>query len=156
MQESLQNSENGLSSPIKFLKPIHWVKSSAQWYVFQRMNSWCQLWQVGKVWWEWYVFQRMKIVQICLLNEWILEQFLKQSAFCNFFFVSYIDQIYYRYRNSNWKKQSEYRNMQEKLENRISNLKITVLRFKPKLYIPSTLNIALLQWHTHLNVCAVK
>ena len=25
-----------------------------------------------------------------------------------------------------------------------------------KLYIPSTLNIALLQWHTHLNVCAVK
>ena len=26
----------------------------------------------------------------------------------------------------------------------------------PKLYIPSTLNIALLQWHTHLNVCAVK
>ena len=53
------------------LKPIHWVKSSAQWYVFQRMNSWCQLWQVGKVWWEWYVFQRMKIVQNCLLNEWI-------------------------------------------------------------------------------------
>ena len=57
------------------LKPIHWVKSSAQWYVFQRMNSWCQLWQVGKVWWEWYVFQRMKIVQNCLLNEWILENF---------------------------------------------------------------------------------
>ena len=57
------------------LKPIHWVKSSAQWYVFQRMNSWCQLWQVGKVWWEWYVFQRMKIVQNCLLNEWILELF---------------------------------------------------------------------------------
>ena len=25
-----------------------------------------------------------------------------------------------------------------------------------KLYIPSTLNIALLQWHTQLNVCAVK
>ena len=25
-----------------------------------------------------------------------------------------------------------------------------------KLYIPSTLNIAILQWHTHLNVCAVK
>ena len=57
---------------LKFIKPIHWVISSAQWYVFQRMNSWCQLWQVGKVWWEWYVFQRMKIVQICLLNEWIL------------------------------------------------------------------------------------
>ena len=54
------------------LQPIHWVKNSAQWYVFQRMNSWCQLWQVGKVWWEWYVFQRMKIVQNCLLNEWIL------------------------------------------------------------------------------------
>ena len=54
------------------LKPIHWVKSSAQWYVFQRINSWCQLWQVGKVWWEWYLFQRMKIVQNCLLNEWIL------------------------------------------------------------------------------------
>ena len=27
---------------------------------------------------------------------------------------------------------------------------------KSKLYIPSTLNIALLQLHTHLNVCAVK
>ena len=25
-----------------------------------------------------------------------------------------------------------------------------------KLYIPSTLNIDLIQWHTHLNVCAVK
>ena len=25
-----------------------------------------------------------------------------------------------------------------------------------KLYIPSPLNIPLLQWHTHLNVCAVK
>ena len=25
-----------------------------------------------------------------------------------------------------------------------------------KLYIPSTLNIALIQWHTQLNVCAVK
>ena len=25
-----------------------------------------------------------------------------------------------------------------------------------KLYIPRTLNIALLQWHTHWNVCAVK
>ena len=45
------------------------------------MNSWCQLWQVGKVWWEWYVFQRMKIVQICLLNEWIL---VKYSSY-NFF-----------------------------------------------------------------------
>ena len=31
-----------------------------------------------------------------------------------------------------------------------------ICRLKPKLYIPSTLNIALLQWHTHLNVCAVK
>ena len=30
------------------------------------------------------------------------------------------------------------------------------LAMKSKLYIPSTLNIALLQWHTHLNVCAVK
>lgn len=30
------------------------------------------------------------------------------------------------------------------------------LVIKAKLYIPSTLNIALLQWHTHLNVCAVK
>ena len=28
--------------------------------------------------------------------------------------------------------------------------------YTPKLYIPSTLNIVLLQWHTHLNVCAVK
>ena len=30
--------------------------------------------------------------------------------------------------------------------------------FRPhsKLYIPSTLNIAFIQWHTHLNVCAVK
>ena len=26
----------------------------------------------------------------------------------------------------------------------------------PKLYIQSTLNIGLIQWHTHLNVCAVK
>ena len=25
-----------------------------------------------------------------------------------------------------------------------------------KLYIPSTLNITLIQWHTQLNVCAVK
>ena len=31
-----------------------------------------------------------------------------------------------------------------------------VLGSDTKLYIPSTLNIALLQWHTHLNVCAVK
>ena len=27
---------------------------------------------------------------------------------------------------------------------------------RPKLYIPSTLNITLIQWHTQLNVCAVK
>ena len=26
----------------------------------------------------------------------------------------------------------------------------------PKLYIPSTINIVLIQWHTQLNVCAVK
>ena len=26
----------------------------------------------------------------------------------------------------------------------------------PKLYIPSTLNITLMQWHTQFNVCAVK
>ena len=26
----------------------------------------------------------------------------------------------------------------------------------PKLYIPSTLNIGLILWHTQLNVCAVK
>ena len=31
-----------------------------------------------------------------------------------------------------------------------------VFKSGTKLYIPSTLNIALLQWHTHLNVCAVK
>ena len=30
------------------------------------------------------------------------------------------------------------------------------VRAKAKLYIPSTLNIALIQWHTQLNVCAVK
>ena len=29
-------------------------------------------------------------------------------------------------------------------------------RVKAKLYTPSTLNIVLIQWHTHLNVCAVK
>ena len=66
----------------RILKPIHWVKSFAQWYVFKRMNSWCQLWQVGKVWWEWYVFQRMKIVQNCLLNEWILAPIFNE--FCIF------------------------------------------------------------------------
>ena len=37
-----------------------------------------------------------------------------------------------------------------------SHLHFYFLVVKPKLYIPSTLNIALLQWHTHLNVCAVK
>ena len=30
------------------------------------------------------------------------------------------------------------------------------LALKSKLYTPSTLNIVLIQWHTHLNVCAVK
>ena len=39
---------------------------------FSKNEQLMQLWQVGKVWWEWYVFQRMKIVQNCLLNEWIL------------------------------------------------------------------------------------
>ena len=39
-------------------------------------------------------------------------------------------------------------------QNRV--FRITVFRSYAKLYIPSTLNIALLQWHTHLNVCAVK
>ena len=34
----------------------------------------------------------------------------------------------------------------------LSNNSIT----QPKLYIPSTINIALMQWHTKLNVCAVK
>ena len=33
---------------------------------------------------------------------------------------------------------------------------VEILIRSPKLYIPSTLNIAFLQWHTHLNVCAVK
>ena len=28
--------------------------------------------------------------------------------------------------------------------------------YDAKLYTPSTLNIVLIQWHTHLNVCAVK
>ena len=27
---------------------------------------------------------------------------------------------------------------------------------RPKLYIPSTLNIVLILWHTHMIVCAVK
>ena len=30
------------------------------------------------------------------------------------------------------------------------------LRVQSKLYTPSTLNIVLIQWHTHWNVCAVK
>ena len=30
------------------------------------------------------------------------------------------------------------------------------LHLKPKLYTPSTLNIDFIQWHTQLNVCAVK
>ena len=85
------------------VKPIHWVKSSAQWYVFQRMNSWCQLWQVGKVWWEWYVFQRMKIVQICLLNEWILIDFLEslfhEIDFLTWFLVYFKLDFYCQDRN---------------------------------------------------------
>ena len=36
------------------------------------------------------------------------------------------------------------------------NLHLPGFLLRAKLYIPSTLNIALLQWHTHLNVCAVK
>ena len=36
------------------------------------------------------------------------------------------------------------------------NMGCRVFKRGAKLYIPSTLNIALLQWHTHLNVCAVK
>ena len=31
-----------------------------------------------------------------------------------------------------------------------------VLNFLSKLYTPSTLNMNLILWHTHLNVCAVK
>ena len=44
------------------------------------------------------------------------------------------------------------------LQRQLMIVNYRVKRFvrKSKLYIPSTLNIALLQWHTHLNVCAVK
>ena len=35
-------------------------------------------------------------------------------------------------------------------------LKPLGLRIYPKLYTPNTLNIVLIQLHTHLNVCAVK
>ena len=33
---------------------------------------------------------------------------------------------------------------------------VTPAMWHPKLYTPSTLNIDFIQWHTQLNVCAVK
>ena len=33
---------------------------------------------------------------------------------------------------------------------------IKVAKQLAELYTPSTLNIVLIEWHTHLNVCAVK
>ena len=38
----------------------------------------------------------------------------------------------------------------------IERVCIFSLVVRPKLYIPSTLNIDLIQWHTHWIVCAVK
>ena len=38
----------------------------------------------------------------------------------------------------------------------LSNVEVEIKVKGAKLYIPSTINIALIQWHTQLNVCAVK
>ena len=46
---------------------------------FSNNDSWCELCLHGKVWWEWYVFQIMKIVQNCLLSEWILVSLVLSS-----------------------------------------------------------------------------
>ena len=38
----------------------------------------------------------------------------------------------------------------------VPTLSLIKIGLMSKLYTPSTLNIVLIQWHTHLNVCAVK
>ena len=52
---------------------------------FSNNDSWCRLCLLWKVWWEWYLFQTMKIVQICLLSEWILVTwYLEEDNECSF------------------------------------------------------------------------
>ena len=56
-------------------------------------------------------------------------------------------EMYYNFKDHDFAKLRKSRHPLFKIPNTCS---------ESKLYIPSTLNIALLQWHTHLNVCAVK
>ena len=49
-----------------------------------------------------------------------------------------------------------YFEVRKRFFNILLKLKSLELRYWPKLYTPSTLNIDFIQWHTQLNVCVVK
>ena len=52
--------------------------------------------------------------------------------------------------------QIEFQSLELMYEQYVICMSFDVVIPESKLYTPSTLNIVLIQWHTHLNVCAVK